>query len=92
MIVIFVMSNVITRYNLVGIFKVLFYFDYLFFILRTQVSAIETHGGLGRGRGIYETVTKVLSAEDDPMLYPFLPYATARYTPATISWTRTELI
>ena len=91
MIVIFVVSNVITRYNLVGIFEVLFYFDYLFFILRTRVSAIEKHG-TREGRGIYETVTKVLSAEDDPMLYPFLPYATARDTPATISWTRTELI
>ena len=45
-----------------------------------QVSAIETQGW-----GRYETVTKVLSAEDDPMLYPFLPYATARDTPATIS-------
>ena len=81
MIVIFAMSNVITRYNLVGIFEVLFYFNYLFFIWRTQVSAIETHGD----SGVYAPVTKVLSAEDDPMLYQFLPYATARGTPATIS-------
>ena len=36
-------------------------------------------------RRVYLTVTKVLSAEDDPMLYPFLPYATVKDTPATIS-------
>ena len=46
MIVIFVKSNAITIYNLVGIFEVLFYFIF-FLIWRTQVSAIETHGVSG---------------------------------------------
>ena len=37
MTVIFVMSNVITIYDLVGILEVLLYFNYLFFIWKTQV-------------------------------------------------------
>ena len=47
MIVIFVMPNVMSRYNFVGILEVLFIFNYLFFIWRTHVSAIKNTRGLG---------------------------------------------
>ena len=62
-----------------------------FYSIELSILCLENSGlefshrnkrGLG---GIYATVTKVLSAEDDSMLYPFLPYATARVIPATIS-------
>ena len=81
MIVIFVKSNVITIYNLVGIFEVLFYFILFFNLKDSGLSHRNTWGP----RRVYITVTKVLSAEDDSMLYPFLPYAIVKDTPATIS-------
>ena len=78
MIVIIVISNVITIYNVVGIF----YFIYLFFNLEDSGLSHRSTWGLRRA---YTTVTKVFGAEDDPMLYPVLPYATARDSDATIS-------
>ena len=49
MIVIFVMSNVITIYDLVGIFEVLFILFIYSLIWKTQVSDIETHGDSATG-------------------------------------------
>ena len=78
MIVISVIFNVITIYNVVGIF----HFIYLFFNLEDSGLSHRSTWGLQRA---YITETKVLGAEHDPMLYPVLPYATARDSHATIS-------
>ena len=80
MIVIFVKFKAITIYDSWVYSK--FYSILFFFNLKDSGLSHRNTWGLRR---VYITVTKVLSAEDDPVLYPFLPYATVKDTPATIS-------
>ena len=72
--------NVFTLQNLVGIFKFSFNFFFNF-----EYSGLNHRKHTGMLEGINTTVTKVLSANDDPMPYPLLSSATGRNTPVMIS-------